>query len=63
MYSIPDKLEVFYEGKLLFSTNGFVSGNKTESITYNYNKETEIEVIVTGNDAGTAWEYTVNCPE
>ena len=66
MYSIPDKLEVFYEGKLLFSTNGFVSGNKSESIVYEYNDSTkteEIEVIVTGDNAGTAWEYTVNCPQ
>lgn len=70
MFSVPDKLEVFYGNELLFSTkefspDGFVSGSNTKNITYTYEEKTgtEIEVIVTGDKIGTAWEYTVNCPE
>jgi hypothetical protein len=61
MYSVPDKLEVIYEGNIVASTNLFVSG--TGSLTFNYqpNHDTFCTVIVTGK-SGTDWKYTMECP-
>ncbi len=34
MYTIPDKLELFYEGNVIFTTGGLVSGRRTVSVTF-----------------------------
>lgn len=76
MQNIPDKMEVFYENELVASTfsipnniDGFVGNSITGSsgvgeIKFYYVKEKVdyIEIIVTGSDANTAWEYLVKCP-
>ena len=65
MYSIPDQMDVYLNKVLVASTNGFVSGNGTLQIPYNASSSSDnyIEVVVTGNDASTAWDYTVICPQ
>lgn len=62
MFAIMDSLDVFYQGNIVASTNGPVSGPGT--LTFNYNPTNNIfniTVVVTG-PVGTSWNYTVNCP-
>ncbi len=74
MYSEPDKLEVFYEGKRVASTfeirgnrNGYVgSGNSagsTGTLIFNYKHHIEdfVKVVLTGG-TGTSWRYKISCP-
>lgn len=61
MYGVPDSLEATYEGKSLFSTNGFVSGSQTVSLKY-CGASSKISVKIVGSSSGTAWDYSVSCP-
>jgi hypothetical protein len=76
MESVPDKLEVFYEGNLVASTkqvqgnvNGFVGGKNAAkccgaiSFDFQYNKDDYCEVRVTGGSSDTKWKYTLFCPQ
>jgi hypothetical protein len=76
MEDIPDKLEVFYEGKKVASTfsisgndNGYVGGNngsgRTGTLTFNYryNVDQHVTVKVSGTNSGTSWSYTLGCPK
>ena len=60
-YSVPDRFEVFYEGRLIFDS-GVVSGQQTHTITYGPGRDTSVTVRVTGDQSGTQWQYTVSCP-
>lgn len=62
MYSVPDRLQVTYEGKNLVDT-GFVSGSARLSIPFGGDSG-RVTVDLTGNqeDAGTQWDYTLYCP-
>jgi hypothetical protein len=62
MLNIPDKLQIIHKGKVVLDT-GFVSGDKTRSISFNQSPK-EITVVVKGNstNSGTLWTYTVYCP-
>ena len=75
MFNEPDKLEVFYENKIVASTfsvsgnvAGFVGSNNgtretgTLSFNYKHNKDQHIKVILTGGN-GTSWEYKIGCPK
>lgn len=64
-FSIPDNFILRYEGKNILET-GFVGGNKTGTVQIPKGQSDELEVIVTTNDEGTAWNYNVttdNCPD
>ncbi|RYH72168.1 hypothetical protein EVU94_13965 [Flavobacteriaceae bacterium 144Ye] len=76
MENIPDKLEVFYQGKLLTSTfeisgnkNGYVGGRLSSGpkarLRFKYNKDMDdfVTVVVTGYDENTSWEYLISCPK
>lgn len=76
MKSVPDKLEVFYEGKLVASTRqikgnvkGFVGASNDAkccgslSFDFKFNKEDFCKVRVTGGSSTTDWSYTLNCPQ
>ncbi|MEL6764955.1 MAG: hypothetical protein AAFO87_15155, partial [Cyanobacteria bacterium J06607_6] len=62
MYGVPDRLQVFYEGKSLLDTD-FVSGSETVRVPFSGNSA-RVEVVVTGNieQSSTEWEYTLRCP-
>jgi hypothetical protein len=75
MQEIPDKLEVFYEGKLVASTfeiqnniDGFVGASLSSGccglLSFNYVPEDDkfCTVKITGN-YNTEWIYGVGCPE
>jgi len=65
-YSQPDQFEVFYGGVEIYDT-GLVGDNINEgtgSATVNVpaGTSTQVMVRVTGPEAGTVWDYVVNCP-
>lgn len=61
MYSIPDKLEVIdTKGKVLFSTNGLVSGSQVVNVPFSGGRI--VFVVVSAPTSGTAWDYEIGCP-
>lgn len=60
-YSIPDQIQVTYEGQTLLDT-GLVGQQKSVTVAVPAGKSTQVTVVVTGPYSGTAWTYTVNCP-
>ena len=61
-YQVPDWFTVRYEGQIVFTTGGFVSGSDTVQIPFS-GTETTVEVTVEGSSSGTLWDYTVGCPD
>jgi len=59
-YGIPDQFDIYYEGNLIYTTGGAVSGSATVPVSYS-GTATSITVVVTG-PSGTAWDYVVSCP-
>ena len=56
----PDGMEVFYDGNLIYTTNGLVSGEKT--IPYYINsRDTMLYVRMTAPNYGTAWKFAISC--
>jgi hypothetical protein len=62
MKPVPDRLQIFYEGRSLLDT-GFVSGTGERTIEFE-GASKQVEVIVTGNQSvsTTEWDYTLSCP-
>lgn len=65
MFSIPDQLDCYWKGLLVASTAGLVSG--TGELVWTYDPQSGEPqwclVIVSAPQSGTAWVYTINCPE
>ncbi|AOX00239.1 hypothetical protein BJP34_12955 [Moorena producens PAL-8-15-08-1] len=60
-YSIPDRLEIFYEGSRIFGV-GPKSGRDTKRIGNLPDNAKYVGVKVIGNrDEGTRWWYTIHC--
>lgn len=58
-YSIPDRFQLLYEGKLIFDT-GFVGGGRSGTIKLPTGGTSKtVQVIVATDDVGTAWDYSV----
>lgn len=62
-FSIPDRFDITYDGAVIFTTGGFVSGSNSVPVRFGPGRSTTITVTVTGSTAGTAWTYTVRCPK
>lgn len=63
-YSVPDGFEAIYNGNVVATTGGLISGKATLSFFHNFattGKDT-FQMRVTGSSSGTSWVYTVNCP-
>ena len=65
MYGIPDRLDCFYKGVLVASTAGLVSGSGTLQWIYASvpGDPAWCLVVMSAPNSGTAWVYTINCPE
>lgn len=65
MYTIPDRLDCFYQGVLVASTGGLVSNEGTLQWVYapQPGDLTWCLIVVSAPEDGTAWTYTVNCPQ
>jgi hypothetical protein len=65
MYSLPDMLEVYYDGSLIASTDSLVSNQGKLNFNYNYdeNKPTYFTVkVIPGGHPDTKWDYSIICP-
>lgn len=62
MFPIPDQLDVVYEGEVLFSTGGLVSGSSSVQVPFD-GASTVVEVTITAPLDGTAWNVFVGCPD
>ncbi|XHR83186.1 MAG: Calx-beta domain-containing protein [Gloeotrichia echinulata GP01] len=61
MYGIPDKAEIFLNGILRSQTPGFVSNRGSLNLnSFALNTGDLVTVVITGNNTGTAWNYTLN---
>ena len=65
MRSLPDEINVYYDNKLVASSNGLVSGNNTLQFRYIAvaGKPTFCIVKITAPDNNTEWSYLLNCPQ
>ena len=61
MYEIPDQLSIEYEGSVIYTTGGLVSGGNEVSVSYS-GSSTYIEVNLNAPLDGTEWELFVGCP-
>lgn len=61
-HTVPDELDVFYEGKKIYSTNGLVSTvtNRVEQLAIS-GKETVVTVVINAPSRSTAWRMSVGC--
>lgn len=59
-YQVPDQMDVYYQGTLIFST-GLVSGGGSTNISFGPGASTQIEVVMdaTNHPSATLWNYTV----
>lgn len=58
MFSVPDQADIYYNGSLVASTTGPVSGTGSLSFHYPASPANSFDVVITGS-SGTAWEYTL----
>lgn len=65
MFEIPDRLDCYYQGVLVATTGGLVSGAGTLHWAYapQSGAPTWCLVVVSAPEDGTAWIYTVTCPQ
>lgn len=63
-FSVPDQIDIFYNGKLVATTNTLVSGEGTLRFNYipNGSNNTYCTVKVTAPFDGTEWIYHLGCP-
>ena len=73
--NVPDKIEVFYEGRKIITSydcnnnqNGFVGGNIGSStcflrFNYRFHRDSFVKVIVTAPGNLTSWQYKISCPQ
>ena len=60
MYTNPDELTILYEGGVIFSTGGLVSGSRRVNVAFRGTAKI-IEAIVNAPNAGTAWDVDIGC--
>jgi hypothetical protein len=61
MYSVPDRLQLIYEGEEILDT-GFISGSGSLSVPFQGNSG-RLDVVLTGNTTtSTQWNYQLFCP-
>jgi len=61
MQFIPDGLKISYEGSIIFSTGGLVSGFDSVNVAYN-GSSSVIAVTVYAPEDGTIWNVEMGCP-
>jgi hypothetical protein len=61
---VPDRIDVYYRGRLIASTPGMVSGRGEISFPWQpVGNDHQVEVEVVGPFQGTRWRYRLGCPK
>jgi hypothetical protein len=65
MENIPDSIVIIYDGKVIASSNGLVSGRNSISFKYNAGilHPSFCFVELAAPQDGTSWSYLLNCPQ
>lgn len=61
MFTIPDQMEIFYEGNVIFTTGGLVKEGRSFNVDYS-GTSTFIQVVLSAPRSGTEWNFRVGCP-
>lgn len=73
-FSVPDKIEVFYEDRRIASSydcpnnqNGMIGGEYGSGpcilrFNYRYHQDPFVNVVVSAPNDGTSWRYFLSCP-
>lgn len=62
-FNIPDSLQIKQGSKILYTTNGLISGYKKVELYHDPRYGEDWQIIVTGNtDTNTAWDLWISCP-
>lgn len=61
-FTIPDQFEIFWDGNLVATTGGAVSGTGNLTFDKTTALPTTATVVVTATNSGTAWSMTGICP-
>ena len=61
MFSVPDRLQLRYEGKVIFDS-GFTSGSKTTRFNIPAGNSNKLDVVLTANPSisSTRWQYKID---
>lgn len=61
---VPDRVDVYYRGRLIATTGGPTSGRGAISFDWRpQGNDYTVEVVVTGDDFQTRWAYVLGCPK
>lgn len=63
MYFIEDEIEVFYEGERIYWSGGLVQGQRSVQLSFGPGQSQLIVVRVSAPYSGTAWKFSITCPE
>lgn len=65
MENIPDSIVIIYDGKVVASSSGLVSGSNSVSFEYKADnlKPSFCIVELAAPQNGTSWSYLLNCPQ
>ncbi len=65
MFNQKDKMDVFYDNKLVATTNQLVSGMGELKFYYpaQSGKPKYCSIVLTAPESGTSWQYLMSCPE
>jgi subtilisin-like proprotein convertase family protein len=64
-YPIPDEMEVYYQGALIFDS-GAISGSGVTNISYGPGTNTQVKIVMNQNitpPVGDQWDYAVSATE
>lgn len=61
-YTVTDQFELWYDGEIVATTGGLVSGQGTLEFEKTTEFPTAATVVVTAPNSGTAWEISGICP-
>jgi hypothetical protein len=59
MFDVPDKITIFCNNRVIYTTGDMVSGSKSVSVNFNNRM---IKVVIEGNNNQTQWNCKINCP-
>lgn len=64
MWYQPDRMDVVYQGRVIASTNTYISGTGTLEFNFVANgADTDVVIRISSLDGTTSWTYLMTCPD